>query len=82
MLKVYVAAATKKQVDLINANPYVVSVRGKDLYLQEIDKENANGLVFYMLDELTPEEIYFFKDYITAIGVNDIIKLRKRDLTK
>lgn len=82
MFQAYVAVGFKKHVNLINANPYTIAVNDQNIYLQEITKEEANGLVFYMLEELTPEEIFLFKDSLTVIGVNGVVKLRKNTLNK
>ena len=82
MIQAYVAVGSKKHIDLVEANPYTMVARNQKLYLQEIDKEDVNGLAFYMLDELTPEEIYLFKDSITVVGVDFVIKLRQNKLKK
>ena len=79
MFQAYVAVGSKKHIDLVKANPYTAVVINQEIYLQEIGKEEANGVFFYMLDELTPQEIYLFKDSITVIGVDDILKLRKNN---
>lgn len=82
MIQAYVAIGFKKHVNLINANPYTMVVYNGNLYLQEINKEDADGLVYYMLDKLTPEEIYLLKDSITVVGVCSVINLVKNTLKK
>ena len=82
MFQAYVAVGFRKHLDLVEANPYVMEVNNNNFYLKEIDKENADGLVYYLLDELKPEEIYLFKDAITVVGVNAIIRQRKHLLKK
>ena len=76
MFKAYVVIGNSKMTDKIKANPYIMSNYNDELYLEEITKENAEGLVFYLLSELTPEEVYLCKKSITVIGVNGIIKIR------
>lgn len=77
MFAAYVIIGNKEYTKRINTNPYVIQVEGNDLYLKEISKDDADGLVYYLIDELSPEEIYKFKEHITVIGINDIIRLRK-----
>ena len=82
MFQAYVAIGSKKHIELVDANPYTMVISNQNLYLQEVNKEEADGLLFFMLEELTPKEIYLFKDSITVVGVNDVIRLRKKTLTK
>lgn len=82
MFQAYVAVGLNKHLDLIHSNPYRMIINNQKLFLQEITKEEANGVLFYMLDELTPEEIFLFKDSLTVVGVNGIIKLRNNTLKK
>ena len=79
MFQAYVAIANSKHVKFVDANPYIIDADGKEIYLKEINKEDANGLVFYLLSELNPKEVYLFRESLTVIGVNGIIKTRTDD---
>ena len=76
MFQAYVAVTNSKHVKLVDANPYIIAADDNGIYLKEIDKEDANGLVFYLLSELDPKEVYLFRESLTVIGVNGIINTR------
>ena len=82
MFQAYVVIATKKQANLVDASPYTMVIRNGDLFLEEISKEDIQGVFYYLLEELTPSEIYLFRDSITVVGVNSIIRQRKLTLKK
>ena len=78
MFQAYVLVSNAKNTDLIDANPYIIEMDDNNLYLKEINKDEASGLVYYLIEELSPKEICIFKDYITVVGVDEVIKLRRK----
>lgn len=82
MFQAYVAIGSKKHTNVISANPYIMEIYEDKLYLKEIDKDEAPSLVYYLIEELNPKEICILKDYITAIGVDEIIRTLPKTLRK
>ena len=82
MFQAYVVVGNKKNTDYISANPYIMEISDDKLFLKEIEKEDITGLVYFLIEELSPKEICVFKDFITAIGVDGIIKIRQDSLKK
>ena len=82
MFQAYVVVGNKKHVDIISANPYTMVIDNDKLFLREIDKENVTGLVYFLIEELSPKEICLFKDFITAIGVDGVIRTKQKTLKK
>ena len=78
MFQAYVLVSNAKNTNLIEANPYIIELNNNNLCLREINKDDANGLIYYLIEELSPKEICLFKDYITVVGVDEIIKLRRK----
>lgn len=82
MFQAFVAVGSKKYTNIIEANPYIMEIADDKLFLREIDKEDATGLVYYLIEELSPKEICILKDNITAIGVDEIIRTLPKTFKK